>query len=146
MSNFQISPDSTRVVFRATKDTAGVFELYSTPIASAGPVKISGLLVAGGDVSDFQLSPDSARVVFRADKDTDDVLELYRVQSGGIAFSMDLDLDDRVLPLSDLLMFTRYQLGLRGAALIANAVGANATISSATAIEDRVSAALAKPQ
>ncbi len=78
-SNFQISPDSTRVVFVATKDDINRAELYSAPIAtnSSEPIKISGAIVAGGDVFNFLISPDSARVVFLADKDTNDVIELY---------------------------------------------------------------------
>ena len=35
-NDFQISPDSTRVVFRADKDTDGVLELYSVAIGGGG--------------------------------------------------------------------------------------------------------------
>ncbi len=76
---FQISPDSTRVVFRADKDTDGVDELYSAPIATANATtKLSGPLVVGGNVNfGFLISPDSTRVVFLADKETNGVEELY---------------------------------------------------------------------
>jgi Tol biopolymer transport system component len=74
---FRISPDSARAVFLADKDTDNVFELYSTPLNSNAPVKISGVLAANGDVSDFKISPDGSRVVFVADKDTDTMFELY---------------------------------------------------------------------
>jgi Tol biopolymer transport system component len=143
--DFRISPDGGGVVFRADKDTFNILELYSVPIAGGSVTKISGTLVAGGDTFNYLISPDGSRVVFRADKDTNDVVELYRVQIGGVALTMDVDGDDRILPSTDLLMFTRYQLGLRGAALIAGALGPNATITSATTIENRIRAALAAP-
>lgn len=75
---FRISPDSLRVVFVADKDTANVFELYSTPIGIAAPVKLSGALAVGGSVADdFQISPDSSRVVFRAETSAVNDFELY---------------------------------------------------------------------
>jgi Tol biopolymer transport system component len=141
-SDFLISPDSARVVFFGDREDKFVYELYSTPIFGGTRVKISGTLVSGGDVYGFQMSPDGARVVFRADLQTDDVFELYRVQIGGAALALDIDGDDRVLPLTDLLLLTRYQLGMRGSELIANALGENATITGSTAIEARIRTAL----
>jgi hypothetical protein len=93
-------------------------------------------------VSSFQISPDSARVVFRGDVVADEVFELFRVQIGGKALALDFDGDDRVQALSDALMLARYQLGIRGAALTANALGVNATISSPVTIEAKIKAAL----
>ncbi len=85
--NFQISPDSSRVVYRANQDTATVFELYSVPIGgpAGSGVKINGALVALGNVNTFQFSPDSSRVVYQADQDTATVFELYSVPIGGPA-------------------------------------------------------------
>jgi sorbitol-specific phosphotransferase system component IIA len=139
---FRISPDSARVVFVGDLVTDNVLELFSAPIAGGVRSTLSGSVVAGGGVLDFQISPDGSRVLFRADKDIDGVFELYRVQIGGAALALDIDGDDRVLPLTDLLLLTRYQLGLRGSALIANAVGENATITASGAIETRIRAAL----
>jgi len=88
--NWEISPDGSRVVYRADQGTDGIFELYSVPIAgpaSAG-VKLNGPIVAGGDVfCDYQISPDSSRVVYRADQDTDGIFELYSVPVDGPASS-----------------------------------------------------------
>ena len=81
--NFQISPDSSRVVYRADQDTEGVYELYSVPIGGGKVKKLNSTLVSGGDVSRFQISPDSSRMVYRADQDTDWVYELYSVPIGG---------------------------------------------------------------
>ncbi len=80
-----ISPDSSRVVYRADQDTVGVFELYSVPIggpASAG-IKLNKALVPGGDVKGFRISPDSNRVVYGADQDTVGATEIYSVPIGG---------------------------------------------------------------
>ncbi len=83
--DFQVSPDGTRVVYRADQDVDERFELYSVPIdAGSSPVKLSAPLVAGGDVSagyhsSFRISPDSSRVVYRADQELDERFELYSV-------------------------------------------------------------------
>jgi len=86
---FQISPNSARVVYVADQQANNVIELYSVPIAgpaSAG-VKLNGALVAGGDVfRDFpEISPNSARVVYQANQQTNDVYELYSVPITGPA-------------------------------------------------------------
>ncbi len=143
-TSFQISPDSARVVFIADKDTVGVKEIYRVPIANNGstPNKISGSLVAGGGVISSQISPDGARVAFIADKDTDERFELYLVQIGGTALALDFDGDDLVLPDTDALLLARYKAGYRGAALIANAIGVNATVSNPNVIRSRIRAAL----
>jgi Tol biopolymer transport system component len=84
---FQVSPDSSRVVYIADQQTYGNFELYSVPLngpAIAG-VKLNGPLVAGGGVGEFKVSPDSSRVVYRADQQTDNVFDLFSVPIAGPA-------------------------------------------------------------
>lgn len=146
VTSFAFRSDSSRVVFRGDLSQDEVFELYSAPISGTGRTTLSGPLVAGGDVTFFALSPDGGRVIFRADKIIDNRFELFRTQIGGSALSLDFDSDDLVLALTDALLLTRYQLGMRGIPLVANAIGANATITSAIAIENRIRASLEKPQ
>ena len=69
VQSFQISPDSSRVVYRATQDNEFREELYSRPIDGTGmAVKLNnGGVPAGGDVIFFLISSDSSRVVFRGD-------------------------------------------------------------------------------
>lgn len=76
---FLISPDGSRVVYRADQDTDDLFELYSTLIdGSVAAVKVSGPLIADGDVRvGFVITPDSTRVLYRADQETDEIIELY---------------------------------------------------------------------
>jgi sorbitol-specific phosphotransferase system component IIA len=143
--DFRISPDSARVVFDGDVVTDAVTELFSVPIAGGSRTALSGAIVAFGGVFSFQISPDSARVVFYGDVVTDEVFELFRVQIGGAALALDIDGDDRVLPLTDLLLLTRYQLGMRGSELIANALAENATRTSAPAIEAFIAKALGTP-
>ncbi len=92
--NLAISPDSSRVIYRADQQTDDVVELYSVPIAgpAAAGVKLNGALVAGGDVatplfgnSPSDISPDSSRVVYSADQQTDTVYEIYSVPIAGPA-------------------------------------------------------------
>jgi Tol biopolymer transport system component len=147
ISSFEISADSSRVVFRGDLVVDEQFELYSAPIAiSNARTTLSAQLAPGGDVdSAFLVSKDGGRVIFRADKDVDEQFELYRVQIGGAALSLDFDGDDIVLPTTDGLMLTRFLLGLRGTAITSGALGVNATITAANLIESRIRAALAKP-
>ncbi len=78
--DFQVSSDSSRVVYRGDQDTNDVVELYSAPIdGSAEPVRLNATLASGGAVLDFQISPDSTLVLYEADQDTNDLLELYSV-------------------------------------------------------------------
>ncbi len=81
---FLISPDSSRVVYRANQQTASVAELYSAPIGgpAGSEVKLNGALVPGGNVTFFQVSPDSSRVVYLADQQMDNVVELHSVPIG----------------------------------------------------------------
>lgn len=65
------------VVFMADKDTKGAVELYASSDAGGNIKKLSGNLVAGGDVVDFRISPDGEFVAYVADQDTDQVFELY---------------------------------------------------------------------
>jgi hypothetical protein len=85
--DFQISPDSSRVVYKVDQQTVNVLELYSVPIkgpAAAG-IKLNGTLVPGGNVVGFNISQDSSRVVYTADQETDNHFELYSVPLAGPA-------------------------------------------------------------
>jgi len=67
-------------VYAAQQFTAGVVELVLVPsYGSLAPARLSGTLVAGGNVQHFRLTPDGKRAVYTADQDTDEVLELYSV-------------------------------------------------------------------
>jgi len=76
---YQISPEGSRVIYRADQAADDVKELYTVPITGPADegIKLNGTLVAGGDVTSFQISSDGSHVVYRADQDTDDVYELY---------------------------------------------------------------------
>jgi len=65
------------LVFMADKDIKGTVELYVSSEAGGDIKKLSGTLVAGGDVVDFRISPDGRFVAYVADQDTDQVFELY---------------------------------------------------------------------
>ncbi|MFQ5843851.1 MAG: thrombospondin type 3 repeat-containing protein, partial [Planctomycetota bacterium] len=80
---FFVSPDSLRVVYIADQDTDEVLELYGAPLVGGGVVKLSGPLVAGGDVGLFLITPDSARVLYLADQITDTILDLFSVPIAG---------------------------------------------------------------
>ena len=86
-SDFEITPDGTRVVYVATQDDQNDRELYVVPIdGSAAPTKLNGTLTSGGNVSNgtvgepaFWIAPDSGRVAYLADQDVAQQFELYSV-------------------------------------------------------------------
>ncbi len=85
---FQISPDSSRVVFAANIAATSTGRLFSASISGGNCVDLSGVMVANGDVSNnnFAISPNSQRVVFIADKYVNGQEELFSVPlAGGIA-------------------------------------------------------------
>jgi Tol biopolymer transport system component len=120
--NFEVSPDSSRVIYLADQQTDGVLELYSVPLAgpAGAGVKLNGALVAGGDVNYFQISPDSSRVIYQADQQTDEVWELYSLPlagpagagvklNGALAAGGDVDDDFQVSPDSSRVIYLADQ-------------------------------------
>lgn len=84
---FGITPDGARVFYWTDQLVDGVFELFSVPSdGSAGPTKLSGTLVPGGDVDPFAgvaVTPDGTRLVYRADALVDGVQDLFSVRVDG---------------------------------------------------------------
>lgn len=84
-----IDASATKVVFIGDIDADNVDELYVANINGSSKMKLSGTLVAGGDVKSFKMSPDGNRAIFLADKDTDEIAELYTVPTvGGTAVKL----------------------------------------------------------
>ncbi len=62
---FQITPDSTRVVYQGVLTAEGKFSVYSAPIGSAGgQVLLSDAVANTNAVGTFAITPDSSRVVY----------------------------------------------------------------------------------
>lgn len=78
-----ITPDSTRVVFRALAEDLITTELFSVPIGGGPAVKLNQPLPEGRDVVGFKLSPDGSRVAFQVDPDAPGVQRLFSVPVGG---------------------------------------------------------------
>lgn len=83
---YQISTDSSRVIYQADQNLDYVLELYSVPIdGSAPPIQINTPMPSGHNLSSFQISNNSNTVVYCADQDTIGVHELYSVPIDGSA-------------------------------------------------------------
>ena len=76
---FEVTPDSTRVVYAGDLDEDGDFRLRSAPVDQAGlEVVLSDEAVPGGAPGGtVAITPDSSRVVFIGDLDEDDAFRLY---------------------------------------------------------------------
>lgn len=82
-SDFQISSNGQRVVYRADAVLDETFELYSVPTDGTGSsTRLSGIM-AGDVTAGFRISNDSSRVVYRADQATAGTFQLYSVPLTG---------------------------------------------------------------
>jgi Tol biopolymer transport system component len=96
---FAIGPDSATVVFTGDRDGAGQIALYAAG-GGVEPVRRSGELVSGGNVSDFRISADGARVIYRADQRADEVQELFVGPLSGVGLTVPVS--DRLAPGGDV--------------------------------------------
>jgi len=139
--DFSISPDSQRVVFRGDAEIEGQIELWSAPITAGSPttgvrpVRLSGSMVSGGNVSYFVNSPVGDQVIFRADRESPAVHELWRTPLT-MGLALDIDGNGELDAVTDGLLISRWLLGFRGNALVDNAVATTgATRNTAPLIE-----------
>lgn len=134
--SFAITPDSRRVLFLADKHRLTKEDLFSVRIGGGAITKLSGEATSAAIVSDFEISPNPEYAVFRRNRFINNQSrELYAVSINANSTLLDVDGDGDVNGTTDHLMLVRYQLGVRGAALTLNAVGPNATRTTAAAIE-----------
>lgn len=100
--DFQISPDSKYVVYRANQNIPNVEEIYSVPITGGTPVRLNRPLAQDFDVGDyFDISPDSNWVVYKSDTDSQHKDKLYSVSiKGGTPVKLSGN-----LPLQDIISF-----------------------------------------
>ncbi|MEM8535191.1 MAG: Calx-beta domain-containing protein [Chloroflexota bacterium] len=75
--NYQISGDSSYVMYLADQEVDNRDELYRVPLAGGAVTKLNGPLVAGGRVRGAILSPDDTWVVYNAFQDDITKAELY---------------------------------------------------------------------
>jgi hypothetical protein len=62
---FEIAPNNSSVIYRATETTANTIELYRVLLSAPGTsVKLNGALPSNGDVDFLKITPDSASVVY----------------------------------------------------------------------------------
>ncbi len=72
------SSDGQTLYYLATHSAATVVELFRVAAdGSSAPVRLSGALVTGGNVSAFALTPDQQHLAYLADQRTDGVFELF---------------------------------------------------------------------
>jgi Tol biopolymer transport system component len=76
--HFKLTADGAYVGYIADQDTDGQLELYAVDVNIPGvSMKLSGPMIAEGDVCNFAFSPDSAKVAYCADQESDGLIELY---------------------------------------------------------------------
>lgn len=81
---FLVSPDGTKVVYRANQDVSSISELYSVPLTGGTSSKLNGpVIVNNGGVTSARISSTSLRVVYDAKQDTESLSEIYSVSIEG---------------------------------------------------------------
>lgn len=88
---FTANDDFTRAIYIADPLVDDRDELWSVAIAGGTPVKLSGALVAGGDVTTVLALPDSPTVLYLADQLVDGRNELFAVPADGSSAAVRLN-------------------------------------------------------
>ena len=94
-SRYVISPDESRVVYRADQDTDNVFEVYSAPIdGSSAAIQLNPALPPGRSVGVYTpIDPSGALVLFTADATGDDEPDLHAAPIDGSSAAVALNVD-----------------------------------------------------
>ncbi len=88
-----LSPDQSRIAYRADKDNDGFDELYANLADGTQEVQLSNRLETNAinsvnpDRVNWQWFSDSNRIVFRSDPDNDDIFEIQTILSDGTALA-----------------------------------------------------------
>lgn len=80
LSDFRLSPDSTRVAYIADQASDERYFPYSVPIAGPSTSAVSlysGPLAVAADVTSVEFTPDSSKILFRFDLAVDERYDLY---------------------------------------------------------------------
>ncbi|NOT31545.1 MAG: hypothetical protein HOP15_13945 [Planctomycetes bacterium] len=114
-ASFQLSPTETRVLYLADQDTDEMQELFSVPTdGSRVSTKLSGPLIAQGDVLDFQQTPNGTRVVYRADATANNLYHLFSapadVSTPPVQLHPQMAFEFKVTPDSSRVVFRASQL------------------------------------
>ncbi len=83
-----ISPDGTRIAYRADRDNNGTDELYSNLVDGTNEIQLSSLLETSTDRINWQWMPDSSRIIFRSDPDSDGIFEVQSILPDGSDLQM----------------------------------------------------------
>ncbi|MAB79730.1 MAG: hypothetical protein CMJ89_10305 [Planctomycetes bacterium] len=87
LDNAVVLPDGDTVVILAGLNAPDVFELFRVQISNpAVRTRISGPMIAGGDVRSLGISPDGVYVVYTADQVRDETVELFSVPTDASSF------------------------------------------------------------
>jgi Tol biopolymer transport system component len=142
IDDYQIAPDSERVLFTGVFDGNPAPGVFSVPIAGGTRDALSNRLIKSGcGEQNCAIPTDGSRAFFVAEP-TASRRELFRAPIGGKALTLDFDGDDRILANSDILMLLRRRLGASADAMIAGGRGVNARNFPASTIAERVDAVL----
>ena len=79
VDGFEVSPDGETVVYRAGRNSTGVYRLYSVPASGGDPLLLQDAQAPTGVQSYFRITPDGNRVLYLIDTTVDGAFDLYSV-------------------------------------------------------------------
>jgi len=83
--SFELTPDTSQVLFVAGLVAGHGLELFRVPVAGgASPVRVSASLSSDAAVHLFRFSPDGTRVAYTADQEASNLEELFLVPLNGV--------------------------------------------------------------
>ena len=74
---FQLGPDGAHLFYRRESLGEDIVELFALSTSGGAPVKLSGAMTTGGEVTAFAPSPAGTRIVYLADQRADERFELF---------------------------------------------------------------------
>jgi hypothetical protein len=83
VSDFTISKDGSKVLFRGDLTTDDIFEIYAADIDGSNSVKLSSTSHPTGDVVSYRISNDNFYAVYWGDLNNDGLNELYSAPTSG---------------------------------------------------------------
>jgi hypothetical protein len=114
VTQFAVTPDSTKVVYIANQDTTNVNELYQVAFGNPqSSTKLNAPLAAPKNVTDFVIAPNSATVVYLADQNINGVFEIFPSPIAGPGSATSLN-----PPLSAGQTVTEFAITPNGSAVV----------------------------
>ncbi len=89
---FLITPNGSKVIYKADEDRNTVFELYSVDVSGENRIKLNSFFASDRDIDSFKINPNGLNVVYKSDQNRNSVREIFVVSvNGGTPIKLNAD-------------------------------------------------------